>query len=703
MQGLGKADNRDSVGRALLAAGLVAFALSCGKTDAQQVVAQGGAGASVDGAPGAGTTGIVLSEAPPFSIPAAPTATSLVPCDSTSRPEPRGFLADGRAVVIQRLSDQGSELGDLVRAWDTTTDELETLIAIRSNANIRVSDDGTRIFENFSLASKDEPAFRVHVVEDGVVSSSEPMAMALSAVSGDGRFVLDENLRRFTLAGEPDFDFSASLPAASSRLPWDHVAMSTKGDAIATQGYSAEAEQLMTFVVYEDGRLIELAGAPNLDGCCSGDRLACGSECAAFSHDGRYLLNVRRGAELRVWDLSTEGLVVRLDEPSLRSAAFAPGSNRLLIETEVGVTEQNIDGSEQSAWSLDGGYPFVVGQSAVLGVQAGDLVVVSREQTLGRWRQPRPTWEASAVAVTDEAAFAFAADDEFDGGFWMMVARYVPDHAGPTATLRAEESQSEWNGEILLSPDEQRVAVVFPDSIRILDATTLEPIASLPTGAGAIAWSPDGRYLAATPDLHYRDLGRPAYVPTKTLTFWSSTSGKLEASFATPTYAQSVAFSADGTKVVGSGRELQVTTPEPGASGSEPTFTRFSPGGDPISFSLNVLTGETSLNDFGALIGWTRELIATERGVFRISTGEQVSAFEAWQAPELPKRVMFSSNASVGLAAYEHGWTPSKLFGVLDTRELASAPPGGWTMNLALSRDGRRVAAGSSIYCASLP
>jgi WD40 repeat protein len=610
--------------------------------------------------------------------------------------------------VSQRLSDQGSELGDLVRAWDPATDELETLIAIKPQADIWLSDDGTRLFETF--APGDEPAFRVHSVEDGVVSSSEPMAMALSAVSGDGRFVLDENLRRFTPAGEPDFDFSASLPEASSRLPTGHVAMSSKGDAIATQSYSAEAQQPLTFVVYEDGRLIELAEAPNLDGCCYDDRLACGSHCgAAFSDDGRYLLSVRGGAQLRVWDLSTEALVVRLDEPSLRSAAFAPGSNRLLIATEGGVTEQNIEGSEQSAWSLDGRIPFVVGQSAVLGVQAGDLVVASREQTLGRWRQPRPTWEASAVAVTDEAAFVFAADGELADVleladvFRMMVARYVPDHAGPTATLRAEETQSEWNGEILLSPDEQRVAVVFPDSIRILDATTLEPIASLPTGAGAIAWSPDGRYLAATPDLHYRDPGRPAYVPTKTLTFWSSTSGKLEASFATPTYAQSVAFSADGTKVVGSGRELQMTTPEPGSAGSEPTFTRFSPGGDPISFSLNVLTGETSLNDFGALIGWTRELVATERGVFRVSTGEQVSAFEAWQAPELPERVVFSSNASVGLAAYEFPLTPSKLFGVLGAHELASAPQGGSRIGLALSRDGRRVAAGSSIYCASLP
>jgi hypothetical protein len=249
----------------------------------------------------------------------------------------------------------------------------------------------------------------------------------------------------------------------------------------------------------------------------------------------------------------------------------------------------------------------------------------------------------------------------------------------------------------------ERVAVVFPDSIRILDATTLEPIVSLPTGASAIAWSPDGRYLAATPDLHYRDPGRLAYAPTKALTFWDSTSGKLEASYATPTYAQSVAFSADGRRVVGSGRELRVVAPEPGRSANERTVTQFFPEGSPISFSLNVLTGETTLEDFGAFIGTTRELIATERGIFRISTGKQVSAFEAWQAPVPPARVVFSSNASVGLAAYGDPFTPSKLFGVLDAHELASAPSEGSRVGLALSRDGRRVAMGSSIYCASVP
>jgi hypothetical protein len=225
----------------------------------------------------------------------------------------------------------------------------------------------------------------------------------------------------------------------------------------------------------------------------------------------------------------------------------------------------------------------------------------------------------------------------------------------------------------------------------------------LPTGAGAIAWSPDGAYLVATPDLHYRDPGRPAYIPTKTLTFWSSSSGKLEATFATPTFASGVAFSADGSKLVGSGYEVKAVKGDSGADPGEPTFTLFAPQGDPISFSLDVLTGETSPNHFGELIGWTRELVATKQGVFRVSTGEQVSTIEASQADVLPERVVFSSNAAVALAASHDPLAPAKLFAVLGGQELARGAFAGARMGMALSRDGRRVAAGSSIYCVSAP
>lgn len=704
MIGFGETAERAGRGHFLVAVVLATLTASCGRTDERRAAAQGGAGAGAE-APGgagsgAGTTGIVPSEAPPFSIPSAPTSLTLVPCDAISQPEPLGFLPDGRAVVVQRLFRDGKDGGDLVRAWDITTDELETLLVAQPAADIGLADDGARIFESFSLPPAHEPGVRVHTVQGRTVSSSEPMAMTLTAFSGDGNFVLDQNLRRFTLAGELDFDFSAALGEADHALE-SPVGMSASGDAIATHGYS-ETGQPLLFVMHDDGSVLALpAEASDLDHCCS-EPLSCRSQCGvSFSRDGRYLLSVRRLRKLTVWDLSTETLVLRVDEPSLSSASFAPGSNRLLIATELGVTERNIEGSEELAWRLDGRHPFAIGPEAVLGAESNALVVASREQVLGRWQQPQPTWGAAAVAVTDEAAFAYAADDELPDGFWMMVARYVPDHAGPTATLRAEESQSEWNGQILLSPDEQRVAVVFPDTIRILDATTLEPFVSLPTGAGAIAWSPDGKYLVATPDLHYRDYERAAYVPTKSLTFWSSTSGKLEATYATPTYARSVAFSADGSKVVASGHEIRVPVPDPAGSLTGRPSTQFFNEGAPISFSLDVVTGETSLNDFGELIGWTRELVATERGVFRVSTGEQVSAFDAWNAPDPPVSVVLSPDASLGLAGFPY--PQGNLFGVLTGQELIRAGFLSSQMGLAMSRSGGRVMTGSAIYCASSP
>lgn len=184
-----------------------------------------------------------------------------MPCDAISRPEPRGFLADGRAVLTQRLPSSGG----LVRAWDVTSNELETLLVTEQDASIRLSEDGATIFESFTRTSA-EPAFRVHTIADGVVSSGEPTVMPLAAVSGDGGFVLDENLRRFTSAGEPDFDFSVSLPNASG-APSGHVGMSFSGDAIVTLGYTTETLQSVLSVLREDGSVMVLTEPPDLESC----------------------------------------------------------------------------------------------------------------------------------------------------------------------------------------------------------------------------------------------------------------------------------------------------------------------------------------------------------------------------------------------------------------------------------------------------
>jgi hypothetical protein len=106
------------------------------------------------------------------------------------------------------------------------------------------------------------------------------------------------------------------------------------------------------------------------------------------------------------------------------------------------------------------------------------------------------------------------------------------------------------------------------------------------------------------------------------------------------------------------------------------------------------------LNDFGELIGSTRELVATERGIFRVSSGEQVAGFAAaWGLDFVPGRVVFSPDASVGLAAPEASDGQGKLCGVLGAHELTAVPSVAPWMGVALSQGARRVALHQAIYC----
>ncbi|HEX2871572.1 MAG TPA: WD40 repeat domain-containing protein [Polyangiaceae bacterium] len=616
-------------------------------------------------------------------------------------PQPLGLLP-GRALVLQPLrSFDGQPTSSLVRAWEPATNGLETLLVTKPGASVQLSGVGGRLFEKFR-AEGDEPRYRVHELASGVVASSEPIALQLSAISGDGNFVVDETLRRFKAAGELSFDFapllSVTLPAGAR-----YAALSFTGDAVAVPTVTSpmgadETGEWQITLANDDGTVLQLANAPRLDDCCdSGERIGCAPDCGlSFSQDGRYLLGVRRGHRLRAWDTGTGEVVLSIDEPGVQGATFLHGTNRLLIVRESGASEQNIDGTGQLAWSLDD-YRLVTGPDGALGYNDGALVLAARDQVTARWLQPNQTW-ASAVSVTDTEAFAIVPDPDFDAPFPLMVARYAANRAGPTAVFRPRETQSEWEGQIALSPDAQRIAVVFPDSIRILNATTLEPLASLATGAGYIAWSPDGRYVAASPDLHYRDDGRPAPDASKTLSFWDASSGELAAKYATPIHTFGFAFSADGTKVVGWGQTMQVDEASRSSGGA---LTWFAPFDDAQSFSMDVLSGQVTGNDLGPQIGWTREVIATEQGIFRISTSELISAFEAVDGElNAPKRVVFAPDASVGAVAFDIPMQ-GKLFGVLQAEEARSAPFGDWRVGLSLSPGGRRFAVGEGVYCAS--
>ncbi len=140
-----------------------------------------------------------------------------------------------------------------------------------------------------------------------------------------------------------------------------------------------------------------------------------------------------------------------------------------------------------------------------------------------------------------------------DDSFQIRLDRVERGKGGAASTYRSSRSQSEWKGDVALSPDEARIAAVFPDMIAVLDPVTLKSVVRIDATAGRIVWSPDGRYLAATPDWHYRDNDRPSYTPAREVVVWDATTGAVAARFTTPAYPIDIAFDRQGAKLAGWG------------------------------------------------------------------------------------------------------------------------------------------------------
>ena len=106
-------------------------------------------------------------------------------------------------------------------------------------------------------------------------------------------------------------------------------------------------------------------------------------------------------------------------------------------------------------------------------------------------------------------------------------------------TLRGHTS---WIWRVLFSPDGTRLASVSADrTVRIWDATTGEPIRRLEGGVRPLAFSPDGKRLAAGMD--------------GTVTVWELATGKGETFLEEKGWVSSVAFSPDGRLLVSGGKE----------------------------------------------------------------------------------------------------------------------------------------------------
>jgi WD40 repeat protein len=299
-------------------------------------------------------------------------------------------------------------------------------------------------------------------------------------------------------------------------------------------------------------------GAPNGEGL-------------AWSPDDRDLLvtggnGTSAGSVGQLWEVESASLLASFSGDGFWGA-FRPDGSGFVTWDAASAVERDLTGAV--TFSFDhAGLAIAVGSRGAILTYAPDqtgLVVVDHTGIHSSWRPASRPWSESAAAVTDNAVFAIVVDwdtpNSVDPTYPMMLARFEVGRPSPVAVFQPGEKQSQWQGQVLLSPDEGRVAVVFPDSIAVLDVTTLAPLVRISSGAGAIAWSPDGRYLAATPDLHYRDFGRPPYTPAQEVVIWDASSGQVAARFPVPVYPEIVAFDGSGAKLVGRGYPSLMTPP----------------------------------------------------------------------------------------------------------------------------------------------
>jgi hypothetical protein len=167
-------------------------------------------------------------------------------------------------------------------------------------------------------------------------------------------------------------------------------------------------------------------------------------------------------------------------------------------------------------------------------------------------------WPARGVFLseTEFASIEITGPRSFDLG--------VRKRALPGGEIIAEmssgESQSEWDGDIALAPDGQSLAVALPDNVHLLRASDLVETAVIPRAAGHIAWSRDGATLLTTPDVHYRDLGRPPQDPASRLDVWTR-DGRLDRIYTLPFIPIFGAFTEDDRSIIVTGRPTATVVP----------------------------------------------------------------------------------------------------------------------------------------------
>ena len=323
-------------------------------------------------------------------------------------------------------------------------------------------------------------------------------------------------------------------------------------------------------------------------------------------------------------------------------------------------------------------------------------------------------WGGRGVFVGgDEIASIELAGSSFEVG---VRKRRLPG-GEVSAEVITQESQSEWDGDIAPSPDGRLVAVALPGRIRLLRASDLSEVALNPNAAGRVSWAPDGNAYITTPDVHYRDPGRPPLEARHTVARWALDGG-LIATYELPFIPTFATFTSDGRAIVATGRD--------GIVGTNSTTSVIIWSGVTQSAVIDVTTGAASpleatpvatdmSRDFAYdLFSIERLTEAAKLSTLHLPPTEPVSGpddFQTWLVAGVDQRLrsfhppVFSPDASLvtGFAPGELVLYSSATGAQVQTLPLADTGAG----MLAFSPDTRRLAAnqwgrdgGTQFWCA---